>query len=156
MAQVTVSLPTEDEIRAMFQPYIEAVQEVAVDAFRIIKDKAILDNEDVDGNQMPPKVPKPKNNPQNFPNMPLIQNTDPDLMNNSRSTVENTDDGAVIIYDPPEHLQYLLEKPQVEAKGKGHSPNESGGRHWIKTDGTINPNARKEIEDLIKDAIAKL
>jgi hypothetical protein len=147
MAQVTVSTPTEDEIRAMFQPMVEAVQEVAQDAFRIIKDKAILDNEDVDGQQMPPKVPKPKRNPQNFPNMPLIQNTDPDLMNNDRSTVEDTEDGAVIIYDPPVHLDYLLTKPQDVG---------GGGRHWIGRDGRINPNARIEIEQLIKEKIAKL
>jgi len=140
MAGVEVSVPSLDQIKAMLAPYIDAALSVVDDgtAAQLIKDKAILDNEDVNGEQMPPKVPKPKNNPQNFPNMPLIQNTEPDLMNHDRFSSKRIDDTtAAVIFDPPDHNDYLLDKPQ-EVGG--------GGRHWIGRDGTVNPNARAEIE----------
>jgi hypothetical protein len=147
MANVDVTTPGKDQIAALFDPMLEAVREVADNAWQIIKDKAILDNEDVNGQQMPPKVPRPKNNPQNFPNLPLIQDTDPDLMNNDRFTVEHTDEGADLVFDPPVHNDYLLDKPQVEG---------GGGRHWIGRVGTINPNARAEIEEMIRRKLADI
>ena len=71
-----------------------------------------------------------------LPNLPLIQDEDPDLMNNDRWTVGEIDGTErIATYYPPEHLQYLLEKDS-----------EAGGRPWIGADGRINPNARAEIE----------
>ncbi|MDF2434497.1 MAG: hypothetical protein JWP44_4128 [Mucilaginibacter sp.] len=118
-----------------------ALQEVAPQVPHIIKDKAILENKDVDGNEMHLKQPRPPKNPRNFPNLPLIQNDEPDLMSNDRWQVEIEDGSATITYIPPEHLQYLIEKAP-----------ERGGRPWILPD-RINEEAREEIEELLRAAL---
>jgi hypothetical protein len=120
--------------------YAERALEAADSAPQIIRDKAMLDNEDVDGNQMPAKQPRPQRNPKNFPNMALVQNEEPDTMDPARWSVTPTIQSGgnferSCFYQGPDHLEYLLSKDP-----------DKGGRPFIKTDGTINPNARAEIE----------
>ncbi|MDB5292727.1 MAG: hypothetical protein JWL69_3968 [Phycisphaerales bacterium] len=57
---------------------------------QIIKDQAMLENEDVDGLPMAQKKPRPPKNARNFPSIPLIQNDDPDMMANERWSNERT------------------------------------------------------------------
>jgi hypothetical protein len=133
---VEVVIPADfgDQVLKELQPLIDAALSTAEVVARIIKDQAILENEDVDGNQMAQKKGRPPKNPKNFVGLPLIQNDDPDMMANERWSHERTGPlEETITYDPPDHLQYLIEKPP-----------EVGGRKWILPD-RINESAREKI-----------
>jgi hypothetical protein len=133
---VEVVIPSDfgEQVLSAMKPLIDAALSVAEVAPQIIKDQAMLENEDVDGNQLAQKKPRPPKNARNFPNLPLIQNDTPDMMANERWSHERTGPlEETITYDPPDHLQYLIDKAP-----------EAGGRRWILPD-KINPNARQKI-----------
>lgn len=134
---VTVELPDiENEVmRALKAQLLQQLMEVAAQVSQIVRDAANLENEDVNGNQMPNKIPRPKRNPTNFPNWPLVQTGN--MMDGERWSVEQTGEVEVsVCYDAPEYLQYLADK----------------GREWI-TANAINPNARAKIDQLIADTM---
>lgn len=141
MDNVTINV-NFDSVMEKIQEIVDKMLAVADEVPAIIKDRAILENEDVDGNQMNRKVPRPTKSPTNFPDLPLIQNDDPNLMDNARWHVERTDlTTATVVYSPPEHLKYLIEKDP-----------EHGGRKWITPD-KINPNAVAEIQKRMIEAV---
>lgn len=134
---VEINIPDDfaERIMAQLQPIVDAALSVSEQVPTIIKDYAILQNQDVDGNQMSSKKPRPKRNPSNFPNVALVQNDDPDLMNPARWKHERTGPyEETVTYTPPEHLEYLLSKAP-----------EDGGRPWIAYD-RINASAQAEIQ----------
>jgi hypothetical protein len=142
MFKIAVQMPSDEEfaqamldaIKAHVEPVLQSVADMAP---AVIKDQAMLENEDVDGQQMPQKKPRPKRSPQNFPNLPLIQNEDPDEMNNSRWSNEKTADFEVTVtYQPSDHHGYLAEK----------------GRDWLNAD-AMNPNARAKLEQALREGM---
>jgi hypothetical protein len=137
MKSVEVKVPYDlaEQVFAQLQPKVDAMLKVANEVGTILRERAILDNEDVNGNQMPSKQPRPSKSPKNFPNVALIQADEIDEMNPSRWSVEQTTlTEAVVKYNPSDHHQYLTDKaPQ------------SGGRKWL-TQESMNPTSRQEIE----------
>lgn len=128
MPRVTVVMPDlESAFAELIQQRIDAALSVADDVPGLIFDAAVLNNEDVDGNQMPRKQPRPKNYPQNNPDLPLIGTTDApeNMMSKTRWTVERTgsDTEATITYTPPDFFDDLITKDPS-----------SGGRRWITRD----------------------
>jgi hypothetical protein len=135
---VEIVIPSDfgDQVLRELQPIIDAALSTAEVVGQIIKDQAVLENQDVDGGQMPQKKGRPPKNPRNFVGLPLIQNDTPDMMDNARWSHERTGPlEETITYDPPDHLQYLIEKAP-----------EAGGRKWILPD-AINPFARQKIAE---------
>lgn len=143
MATVEVKIPhdLEAQIMEMIQKRVDAALSVAEDVPLLLKLQASEANEDVDGNQMPPKQPRPKNNPTNFPNLPLVETGD--MYDRARWHVERPNETtAVVVYDPPEHFYYLI------AKDPDH-----GGRKWLTPD-RINQTVRNQIEEeMVKRAV---
>ena len=131
-------------LMAQLQPRIDAAMAVAAQVPTIIKERAVLDGEDVQGNVMPQKQPRPKKNPRNFPSVHLIQNETPDEMNPERWSNEQTGAGQVTVtYQPSDHHEYLVSKPP-----------EQGGRKWL-THEAMNPNARAEIARQMREAFQR-
>lgn len=141
---VTVSIPYDfvEQVMAELQPRIDAALKIAEQVEHIIKEKAVLDNEDVEGNQFPQKKPVPKANPKNLPNVALIQNDTPDEMNPARWSVDQVGLTEIhVLYQPSDHHDYLVNKdPQ------------NGGRKWL-THTEMNKGARDEIERLMAEAM---
>lgn len=134
MANVKVTIPQnlEAQIMAMLQKRVDAALSVADDVPLLLKLQASEGNEDVDGNQMPPKQPRPKHNPTNFPNLPLVETGD--MYDRARWTVERrSETTAAVVYNPPPHFEHLISKAP-----------ENGGRKWL-TQGKINPSVRAQI-----------
>lgn len=114
---------------------VSRILSVAPQVAQLIKDSAVLENIDVNGNQMPQKKPRPKNHPRNNPGLPCIDTGD--MMDNSRWLVQQIDPTTVwIAYEPPEHFKYLIEKDP-----------DSGGRPWM-TEDRINADVRASIEEM--------
>jgi hypothetical protein len=136
---VEIEFPSDEEwaelIAESLKESVDAALSVAEDLGSIIRTTAFADNQDVDGNQMAKKKPRPKGTPANFPEIALIQNDTPDLMNPDRWSVERTGPyEATVTYTPPDHFWRLQERPA-----------DAGGRTWLTAE-KINPNAEKDIE----------
>src|SRR5579871_1038646 len=89
--QVIVQHDLAERLLEQIEHRVQAMLKVANEVQHIIKDHAVLDNEDVTGQQFNQKKAKPKNDPQNLPNVALVQNDTPDLMSPTRWRVEQTD-----------------------------------------------------------------
>jgi hypothetical protein len=142
---VRVIMPDLGEaILAKLQPRVDAAIKVAERVPVILKERAILDNEDVAGNQFPKKKPRPRKNPTNFPNVALVQNETPDEMSPERWSHEQTGPTQVTVsYQPSDHHEYLVSKAP-----------EQGGRKWL-TNSEMNPNARDEIANQMREAFER-
>ena len=128
---------------AAVQPRIAAALKVADEVGTIVREHAVLDNEDVDGQQLHQKKPRPPKHPTNFPNFVLIQSDEPDLMSPARWRTESDETEARAIYTPPEHHQYLVDKDP-----------EHGGRKWL-TQEQMNPSARAAIAARVREEFSK-
>jgi hypothetical protein len=141
-AKVIIDFPEMEAavMQALFQHIDKALNQVAPQVQEVIRDQAMLENQDVDGQAMPNKQARPKKSPKNFPNLPLVVTGD--LMDTSRWSIERpSTTQADVIYNPPPHFQYLLDKPK-----------EQGGRRWL-THEKVNPNARRIIEERLRAAL---
>ena len=132
----------EDGILERIRQLAEKALSVAVEVPQIIRYRASLNNEDVAGQKMPQKKPRPKHSPRNNPSLPLVETGN--LMDPGRwEIVKQGDYQRMIIYTPPVYHEYLITKdPQ------------KGGRKWLTTD-AINPNARKTIEQKMVDKLVE-
>lgn len=146
MPSVTIEMPDlEGAINELIQQRVDAALSVADEVPGMIFDMAVVNNVDVDGNQMPQKQARPKGDPQNNPNLPLIGTTDApeNMMSSTRWTVERTggDTVATITYTPPDFFDALIEKDP-----------EHGGRKWI-TREKINADVVAMIEEKMQVAL---
>jgi hypothetical protein len=114
--------------------YLSPSLKVAEEVPQIVKDQAILENEDVNGNQMPQKKPRPVNNPKNFPNLALVVSGN--MMDHTRWRIDDVSETQRnVVYTPPDYFEYVLEK-----------------RPWI-SDEKINPNALAIILQRMRELI---
>ncbi len=132
-----------DLVRRKLQPRIDAALAVVKEVPTLVKERAILDNEDVTGGQMARKVPRPPKHPTNHPDIALIQNDEPSLMSPDRWRTETGETDAKAIFSPPPYQRYLEEK----------DPNH-GGRRWITKD-ALNPNAKAAIRARMREEFDK-
>jgi hypothetical protein len=124
----------EDQIMGLIQKRVDAALSVVTQVPDIVRFKAAVDNEDVDGKQMPLKKPRPPRNPKNHPNAPLVDTGN--MMDKSRWTTERVDQfTAQAIYTPPAYFVYVGEQ----------------GRAWL-TYNKMNESAREEIRQAMRDA----
>ena len=142
MAEITVVMPDIETavLEALKERITTAALDVAKDVHLLIKDKASFDEElDVNNQPIKRKVPKPKRNPTNLPNLPLVQTGN--MFASDRWVSSTVDDGntagAVVTYTPPDYFEYVI----VE-------------RPWL-TREKINPDVAAEIERRFRDAIQK-
>ncbi len=135
MDQPTIdSEKLKEQLYEAMLAYLKPGLAVADEASQIIKDQAILENQDVDGNPLPQKQARPKGNPKNFPNRPLVQSGN--MMDNSRWKVEEVSETEKrLVYDPPDYFDYVVAK-----------------RPWLTAD-KVNPNAVAQIQARMKEIV---
>jgi hypothetical protein len=142
MPKVEVTLPDLEAaiLETLRKQFIEPALAVAGQVPSLIKDKVILDNKDVDDNEMPKKIPRPKSDPQNNPNFAVLDSGN--MLDTSRWVIEQVSETEVeVIYSPPDYFDYLVTKDP-----------ESGGRPWLLPD-RINPDVFATIEELLAVAV---
>lgn len=122
-----------DHIQLRVDAALTAVEEVAT----IIKEVAVLDEKDVNGEQIKHKKPKPSVHPKNLPNAQLIGEPDKhpiSMLDPSRFATERTGQfEAAMTYTPPDYFEFVIAK-----------------RPWLTPD-TMNDDARHRIELIMRE-----
>lgn len=97
----------DDILREINKRCQKAALAVANEVPALIKDKATLDEKDVEGNPIPHKQPRPKGHPTNNPNLQLIDTGD--MYDNQRWVSEPLgENSAQCVYTPPDHYQWVI------------------------------------------------
>jgi hypothetical protein len=108
---VVVSIPNYQDIYFglydQLQSRIEAALSIGPEVPTLIKQQALLENRDMNGELIPLKGPRPKLNPTNNPEIPLVDTGN--MMDPARWSVERTGDAEITVtYSPPDYIDYLV------------------------------------------------
>jgi len=137
MVEVKIPDDLPEQILAALQPMVDRGLSVVNEVEGIIKEVAVIEEKDVNGQPITPKKPKPVKTPRNLPNAPLIGKPgvhEISMLDPTRFTTQR--DGpyqATMTYQPPDYFIYVIEK-----------------RPWLTHD-QMNDDARARIERRMRD-----